>query len=136
MRRIALATALAAVAALSLAACGSGDDAALGDDYEVLVTASAGNGPGQEVRLEATDGAEATLDCLDEVTVTVTEVDTEVLVITTDTPMAPVNPGGGINLNDLEDEFDVGVDEPAQFATPTTDTGCRFEVALEALSTS
>lgn len=106
---------------LTLAAC-SGND----PDLELTISTD-----GSETTLQAAEGASATVDMMsDKLTITVDSVDGEKVVISTSEAMAPRNPSGGINLNDLRSTFPVTLDEPAKFATATMDAGQSYEVTL------
>lgn len=112
------------VAGVLLGGCGSDSN----DDLRLHITTT----DEDEADLQVAEGASITVgEGFSTVEITIESVDGETVVISTDRPMAPRNPGGGINLNDLESEFTVTLDEPAEFATPTTDSGVGYTVSLE-----
>ncbi|WP_106849154.1 hypothetical protein [Blastococcus sp. Marseille-P5729] len=107
---------------------GCGSDPESDSDLRLRITSSEDD----DADMQVAEGASISMgEGFSAVEITIESVDGETVVISTDHPMAPRNPGGGINLNDLESEFTVTFDEPAEFATPTTDVGVGYTVTLE-----
>lgn len=65
----------------------------------------------------------------DEVTVTVTEVADDGIVLETSKELARKNPGGGSDHDDLTDEFTLDRDGSVAFTTPSLDGGTTVTVA-------
>lgn len=67
----------------------------------------------------------------DEVTITVEDVDDDEVELVTSEELAPRNPGGGANLEDLRSEFTVERGGSVAFTTPSLDGGTTVTVVAD-----
>ncbi len=119
-----------------LTGCGSGDGG--GDDGPVTleVTTQGWTGWSEEQpepssqSVTVSEGETFTVTMLgDEVTVTVTAVDDDGIVLETSKELARRNPGGGSDHDDLTDEFALDRDGSVAFTTPSLDAGTTVTVS-------
>lgn len=129
-------TLLAVLALLTASTAGCSDD---GPAPILRIEVSSWNGweepaPGAEPRvavheLRGAEGEEVTLDVLTgELRITVDERDGDALRLELDQEVAPLGSGGGMSLNDLQDEFALEAGDTVRFSTPTMDAGTTVEV--------
>lgn len=117
--------------ALALAGCGSDD----GGPVTLEVTTQDWTGWSREQPEPATEsvtlqeGETFTVTMLgDEVTVTVTSVDDDVIELETSKELARRNPGGGADHDDLTDDFTLDRGGSVAFTTPSLDGGTTVTV--------
>lgn len=67
----------------------------------------------------------------DTVTVTVAGIDGDGIELETDRDVAPRSSGGGIDLNDLEDSFELERGGSTRFSSPSLDSGTTVTIAEE-----
>lgn len=129
-------TLLAVLALLTISTAGCSDD---GPAPTLRIEVSSWSGweepaPGAEPQvavheLRGAEGEQVTVDVLTgELRITVDERDGDALKLELDQEMAPHGSGGGMSLNDLQDEFTLEAGDTIGFSTPTMDAGTTVEV--------